>query len=249
MADNRTYARIAAFIYALAIAATIAVVFLALPFAGPGYAWISLAALLIAESTVFGVVMYFISNRRTFLNQVPGYVAYGMTAAAYFAVTVAAVAICSVLSLSLLTYGIIHLLIIIGAAIMLGIVAFFVKYMERQDETVAAQAQFVKQLLLALLTAKQHIEGWNDERRHSLQTALLRLEDKARYSDPVSHPDLQAAENLLLVQARELQERLRSLSRPSGETVDPGTIEEIGELIRRLEQQLEQRNQQLVQLK
>lgn len=242
------YKKIASIIYGLTVVLTLAVIFLTgLPFVRENHLWITLSALLLAETIAFRVVIYMLSNHKQFTKLIPGYMAYGTVSGVYFLSVILIVGLFSLwLNVSTFSYFLIHLIALAAAAIVFGLVALYVKNVGHQEADTASQVQLLKGMQLTLLTVKQHVDMWNDENSGSIKQLVEQLEEKVRYSDPISHPSLSLTDQELVQQIQELAERISALVRDTEQQEDVGNL---GKFIRNIEHQLEERNRQLVELK
>ncbi|MCD9024807.1 hypothetical protein [Cohnella silvisoli] len=248
MDKHRDNARLATVIYVLALLVTLAVVFLiGLPFARISHAWISLFALFIAETALYGLSLYYIPNRKHSDATIPGYLAFGTIAGLYLIVVIIFIIVFSlVLDLSTFNYGLLHFIALGVAGIMASMVAIYFRHADDQEVNSTAQVQWVSGMRSTLLSIKQELAGWNHEERGGLAKGIAELEEKVRYSDPVSHPSLVGTEESLMQQVHELASGISSLVK---ETETTGETERVGRQIRETMNLLESRNQRLLQLK
>ncbi|RKP51376.1 hypothetical protein D7Z26_16390 [Cohnella endophytica] len=136
MSDQRLYARIFTGIYALAIVVTMALVLLVgLPFARAGHTWLSLGALIFAESILYGATLQYISNSSRSRSMIPGYFGLITVGGIYFLVVVAWILLFSVgLNVSTLCYGFIHLVTLGIFGIVLGLMMLYFRNAEKQED-------------------------------------------------------------------------------------------------------------------
>lgn len=242
-----TYARLITLIYALAVILTLAVVFfIGLQFTGPVHLWISLAALLIAETAVYGLNLYHIGNRNRPDGIVSGYLAYMTIAGLYLLAAAIAIVISLIFPLSAARYGLIHVILLAAAGILAGFVAIFSRNASDQEQEMKEQVWWVQQMGIALLGIKQDLETWNHQEKERIKKGIEDLEEKVRYSDPVSQPEVASTEMYLLDQARSLASGVRGLANAPDAAAE---AERIGAQIRDMANQIAVRNRQLLQAK
>ncbi|CAH0122237.1 hypothetical protein PAE9249_04785 [Paenibacillus sp. CECT 9249] len=246
MNKDRSYLAIWNTVYILAAALTVAIVlWIGLPFGRIYNLMISIGALIVAESAIYGVILYSLLHSRRFQKQVPGFLGYGTVAVLYFLAAFVIVLLFSPFH-SVFSYFIIHAIAFMAAAILFGVVAVCVKYIERQEQDTKVQTQLIKEMQLTISAAKRNLEMCDVKQSDLLRKLVHQLEEKVKYSDPVTHASLFETDQLLLEQMRELEDRFRLLNEveePYEETA------KLGRSIEHIEHLLEQRNRRLIQLK
>jgi hypothetical protein len=249
MEKQRDYSKILMFIYALSVLLTLAVVLLiGLPYLRVGHAWISISALILAETVIYLLALHYVSNHKRSSGMIPGYLAFSAVASLYLiAILVFIVVFSLVLDVSTTNYGLLHIALLAVAGIMSGFFALYFRHAEHQENESRTQVQWIRGMQSAILTVKQELEGWSDEARGSLRKELEALEEKIRYSDPMSHPELLDMEKVLLGQVYELSSAVRQLAIGTMEV--SGESERLSRQVREITNGLANRNQQLIQLK
>ncbi|MCC3372647.1 hypothetical protein [Cohnella sp. REN36] len=248
MSQPRSYFRIDTFIYVLALIVTVAVLLLfGLPLFRPGHFAFSLGSLLIAETAAYFYSRYMSTLNRRFGKLVPGYLGYGTIVFLYFVASVVIILVFSVyLDVSTRSYALIHVIALALAGILAGFVAFSVNNAQEQEDEAAEAVQWVSGMLLSISSAKLHLNGVGDAAAAPLKRSVDELEEKVRYSDPVSHPSMRETDELLLQQVKLLSDDILLL----GAGFD--VAEQSEPLARRVGQLMNEvmlRNQQLVRLK
>ncbi len=252
MDKQREYARIATFIYILTI--TLAVVLLiGLPFARPSHAWISLGALLLAETAIYGLILHYLSNNNNLNGLIPGYLAFSAIAGIYLIVVIVFIVIFSLaLDITTLSYGLLQFIALALAAIMASLAAIYFRHAEQQDDNSESLVQWVTEMRSTLLAIKQELEDWKHEERGALARGIEALDEKVRCSDPASHPSIALSEESLLYQVRQLGTEISGLVKAveTDEDVERSEkSERLGRQIREMTYLVTSRNQQLIQLK
>lgn len=244
MDNQRGYARIITVIYFLAIILTVAIIFLiGLQFTRPSHLWISLFALFIAESAVYGLNMHRNSSQSHPDGLISGYMAYATVAGIYLIAVVAAIALSLIIVISTFSYALIHIILLSAGGIISGLIAMFSRNVIEQEHKMPEQVIWVKHMGLTLLGIKQDLESWKHPESEQLKKGLEELEEKVRFSDPVSIPPLAAAEQQLLGLARNLANGVRNLAHASDVAVE---VERIHAQMRDMASQMTIRNQQLL---
>lgn len=249
MDKQRDYSRIVTLIYILAILITLAVVFLiGLPFSRTSHTWISLGALLLAETAIYGLALHYISGGKRASALIPGYLAYSVIAGLYLAIVIVFIIVFSLAAdISTVSYGLLHFIALAIAAIMASLITLYVRHAEQQDgDPSASSHDWVPEVRDTLLLVKQELEGWNGEASGGLRKGIEELDEKVRYSDPVSHPSLSGTEKNVLNRIRLLANEISELATAS-ET--DGEAERLSKQIREVSNEVSVRNQRLVQLK
>lgn len=241
----RSDVRIMTIIYALAVVLTVAIgVLIGLSFDQLDLMWISLIALLIAETAVYELSVRIARSRSEGLMS--GYMSYVAVAGVYLAAVVAAIVVSFIWSLAFWTYGLIHLVMLAAALIGAGFIALFAGYAIEQEQETSEQLKWIKQMGVHLTRIEHDLKMWEHPAKGPLHQELEALQEKVRYSDPVSRPELVGTEFAMLEQLQILAGDVRSLVQMTG---DETAANHIGVQIRKLANSVELRNQQLLQLK
>ncbi|MBB6672032.1 hypothetical protein [Cohnella nanjingensis] len=248
MSQPRSYFRIDTFIYVLALIVTVAAVFLTgLPVYRPGHFIFTVGSLLLAETAAYGYSRYMSSIKRSFGKTGPSYLGYGTVIVLYFIAVLGIIVLFSImLDVSTGSYALIHLIALAIAGILGGFMAFSVKNAEEQEDEAAASVQWVSGMLQSLLSAKLHLNAVSDASAVPLKRSVEELEEKVRYSDPVTHPSMRDTDQLLLQRVQLLADDIQLLG--GGLNVAEQS-EPLARRVGELSNQVTLRNQQLIQLK
>lgn len=242
-------ARIIMFAYVLAIIITAALLFLiGLPFMGPGQLWISFVAVIVAETALFGLVMYrygYTDRKRPDI-MLTGFLAHAAIAVAYLIAVVILILLAMMTAISVVSYLLLHIILLAVAAIASGVIVLFARYVRKQEQD--AQAQWVKLMKIIMVEINQYLSLWDGSEKEQLKSAFDELEERVRYSDPISMPDLAPMEWDLLEQARQLAVSVRSLTNTSDDET-MATATGIAAQMRDMTSRITLRNEQLLQAK
>jgi|GEM_PF-6271144 Protein involved in chromosome segregation, interacts with SMC proteins len=229
------------FIYACALVLT-AVLLFGINLLRPGHLWISLEALALAETAVYGTVMFgfFLQKRNGSLSI--GYSAFVTVSALYLLAAAVIVVLFSLLfNVSTLSYFLIHIFVLAAAGIAAGLAAIVFRKSVQEDNA-ASQTELVQSMQNALRDALRQLRGGEEG---ELLRELERLEEKVRFSDPVSHPTMLDADRRLVIEAEQLAADIRYYTEQPERTENSS----FGRRIRVLSDMLTDRNEKLIQLK
>jgi len=136
MDSERFYGRVTTIIYALVVAATVALMLLlGLPVARLSHFGFSLGALLIGETAIYAMVMMYHANRKRARRMIPGYLAFGTVTVLYLAAVLVVILVFSILlDVSAFTYALIHFILLAVAGAIAGCVALFTRYSEQDEQ-------------------------------------------------------------------------------------------------------------------
>jgi len=248
MENKFGYVRIVTFIYVLALLVTIAVMLLmGVSFAKAGHTWISFGALFLAETFIYGVAVGYVANSPFTRKIFPGYLGLGTIAGLYLIVVIVLILVFSwILDVSTYSYALLHFIAMGIAAILAGLMMIYIRNAGLQDISMELEVPWVTDMCSVLLLINQELDGWNNEAKSSVLQAFKELDEKVRFSDPLSHPKLAGTEKSLLAQAYQLSTEIREWVE-AGDA--EGQAEKIMKQIRGITNQVTIRNQQLIQLK
>ncbi|MCR8642945.1 hypothetical protein NV379_09760 [Paenibacillus sp. N1-5-1-14] len=240
----RLNAGIWTFIYVCMLVLTIALLFLiGLPFSRPGHLWISLGALVLAETAVYSTALFGIATQKRGGSISIGLSAFVTVSTLYLiAVAVIVILFSLLFDISVLSYSLIHLIVIAIAGIAVGM-ASFAFHKSVQDDNATSQTQFVQSMLHVLRDSVRQLQG--KEEGKQLFRELEQLEEKVRFSDPVSHTTMLEVEHHLLGEMEKLAADIREyMKQPIQEEIDS-----FDRRIRDLSIILTDRNEKLLQRK
>lgn len=235
-------------VYGLVVLATVAILLLfRMPELRPGHFGITLAAFLVAETAAFLVTSASKRSREQFARKVPGYLALASVAWFYFIAVAAITLLFSVIGdVTVRSYALIHVIAAALAGIVAALAAVGSRGAQEQEEKIAAQTLLLQDMQRLLLSAEHELAGWSHPERERLLAKVAELKEKIRFSDPVSHPSLEAEESRLLRSLEELAGQVRDCVR-NPETESP--IASIENGLREIAASLELRNDRLIHLK
>lgn len=242
-------AKIILLMYVLAIVLSAMLLFLiGLPFMGPGQLWISFLALVIGETAIFGLLMqrYGYADRKRPDVMLTGFLAHIAVAVVYLIAVVILILLALMTAISVVSYLLLHIVLLMVAGIASGFIVLFARYVRKQEQD--EKAQWVKLMKIIMVEINQYLALWNGSDKEQLKTVFEELEEKVRYSDPVSTPELAPMEWDLLEQARQLAASVRSLTQTS-DAAAASTASGIAAQMREMTSRLTLRNEQLLQAK
>lgn len=243
MNNFRLYAGVWTFIYVCTLVLTVALLFwIGLPFSRPGHLGISFGALVLAETAVYGTALFGIFLKKQNGSLTIGYSAFVTVSTLYLiAAAVIVVLFSLVFDVPILSYALVHLIALAAAGVAMGMAAIAFRKSE-QDDNVTAQTQLVQDMQHALRDAARQLR---DEEEGELLRELERLEEKVRFSDPVSHKAMLDTDRRLVDEA----ERLAADFRRYAEQSERVEADLFGRRIRDLSDLLTDRNEKLIQRK
>lgn len=243
MNSFRLYTGAWTIIYACALMLTVALLFwVDLPFLRPNHLWISLEALALAETAVYGTVIYGITQKERNGNLSIGYSTFVTVSMFYLVAVVIIIVLFSLLfDVSVRSYILIHIIAFAVAGVAAGLAALAAgKSVEDDDITV--QTQHMQNMQYALRDAVRQLRGREEA---ELLRDLERLEEKVRFSDPVSHPTMLDDDHRLVTEAERLAADIRSYV----ELPERVETDSFSRRIRDLSDLLIDRNERLIQRK
>ncbi|MFB9279374.1 hypothetical protein [Cohnella cellulosilytica] len=134
--SGKGFARIATFVYAFALLVTAALVLLlGLPYARLSHTLITLSALMLGETFLYGITLHYLANRPRSRRLIPVYIAMGIVAGLYWiGAFVFAMVFSWALDVSTFHYALAQFMILGAAAIVLGLLAMYMKNAALQEK-------------------------------------------------------------------------------------------------------------------
>ncbi|WP_040952615.1 hypothetical protein [Gorillibacterium massiliense] len=210
------------------------------------YWWISLVLLFAAEVLAYGSILFVIRSSRRAKGAVPAAVPYITISVLYAAAVLFHIVVFwLIIHVPFRTYMIIHFVTVAAAVAALAVTAIQHRYVKEQQDEQEARTDLFKQTQGKLQNALYLLQARSLPGEAGLKSKLAQLQDKARYSDPVSHPSLVAIEESLFWQSNELEKWIRSSAAGSTEAKEELPLQ----LIADMDVELEKRNRQLIALK
>lgn len=240
---SRIYAGVWTFIYVCALALTFTLLlWIGMPFSSPANLWISIWALVLAETAVYGTALFGISLQKRNGKLSAGYWAFVTVSTLYFiAAAVIVILFSLVFNAPVLSYVLVHLAVLAAAGIAAGLAAFAF-HKSVKDDNGAAETQLVHNMQHAMRDAVRQLRGGEDD---GLLRELERLEEKVRFSDPVSHPAMLDVDRRLVAEAERLADDICRYA----EQPEEAEADSFSRRIRELSDLLTERNEKLIQRK
>ncbi|TVX99911.1 hypothetical protein [Cohnella terricola] len=134
--SQRGFVRIVTFLYAAVLIVTLAVVLLfELPYDRISHTWITLTSLFFGETFLYGIALHYLTNSPRSRRLIPAYIAMGTISGVYLIVAIAFILIFSwALDVSAYTYGLLQFIVLGLAAIVMGLMALYMKNLELQEK-------------------------------------------------------------------------------------------------------------------
>jgi len=241
----RNDVRIMTIVYALAVILTFAIwILLGLSFDQLDAKWISLLAMLIAETAIYELGVRYVRSQED--AHMARYRSYMAVAVAYFVLVVAAIVVSFIFPLALWAYGLMHMILLAVQLMTAGLIALRVEQAREQERQLSERMQWVRQMGLEMVQIARELEQWNHPARDRLNRELASLQEKVRFSDPVSRPELAEEEFTILQQLQSLAGDVRRLVQLTG---NEGDVDQIRKQLEKLANAIDRRNQQLLRLK
>ena len=209
--------------------------------------WISILLLLAAEILAYGSILFVIRDGRRARTAVPAALPYIVISVLYAAAVLFHIVVFwQIAHVSFQAYLIIQFVTLGTAVAALSIAAIQHRFVKDQQDEQKTKTDLFKQIQGILQNALYMLQARDYPHEQGLKAKLAHLTDKARYSDPVSHPSLLPIEESLFWQSKELEKWLRASGGAEGGTAS----EELpDQLIRDMDYELEKRNRQHIALK
>lgn len=209
---------------------------------------ISLVAVLIAESIVYGYCAFWIRSGGRISKSSPVLISGAFITIIYaLAVFVFALIFDVMLDLPPLWYAVGQLLILGIGLTSLVVVGLYGRNALVQEKRAEESTRSLRGYKEELIEIKLLALTWKQSEREQLVKRIKTLEDKFKYSDPVSNPSIFATEDILSQQISLLRDHLELLIHVADPQV--GWEAETNELIESIENTLQWRNRELSALK
>ncbi|WP_339266715.1 hypothetical protein [Paenibacillus sp. FSL R5-0470] len=248
MNKGKSYIRIITIIYVAAIILTV-FSFIGLGFSESLFRFvISLVAVLLAESVVYGYCIFWLrtagSVQRTSPVLLSGAIITGIYAVGVFA---SAIVFDWLLELSPLWYAAVQLLILLIGGITLAVIGIYGWNAGTEEQQIQRSLQAFRQHQSEINEISTLASSWNNPETEQLVKLLNKLRDQFKFSDPVSDPSLYATEDIMHQQISLLHDHVKLLLM----TNEPheNWQAEINEMADSIKATLERRNRELAALK
>lgn len=248
MNKSKRYVHIITVIYVVIILATL-ISFIGLGFSESLFRFIiSLSAVLIAESVIYGYCIFWLrtagSVQRTSPVHLSGAFVTGLYAAIVF---ISAIVFDWLLEVPPLWYAAIQALILLVGAITLVVIGIYGWNAGSEEQQVKKSIQSFRRYQHEMTEISELASSWNNPEAKQLMTIIRLLHDEFKFSDPVTKPSLYAIEDILQQQISLLHDHVKLLL-ASKEPLE-GWQTTINDMAESIKSTLQQRNRELVALK
>ncbi|WP_313636711.1 hypothetical protein [Paenibacillus sp.] len=248
MNKGKRYIRIITIIYVAAIILTV-FSFIGLGFSESQFRFVtSLAAVLLAESVVYGYCIFWLrtagSVKRTSPVLLSGAFITGIYAAVVF---VSAIVFDWLLELPPLWYAAEQLLILLIGGIALAVIGIYGWNAGTEEQQVKRSLQAFRQHQSELNEISELASSWKNPESEQLEKVLNKLRDQFKFSDPVSDSSLYATEDIMQQQISLLHDHVKLLL--TAKEPHENWQAEINEMAESIKATLERRNRELAALK
>lgn len=209
---------------------------------------ITLFAVLLAESVVYGYCVFWLRTAGS-VKQTPPVLLSGafITGAYALIVFVSAIVLDWLLEVPPLLYAVEQLLVLLVAGIALAAIGIYGWNAGKEEEQDRRSLQSFKRHLNELTEIRELAKTWEYPESGQLVQVLSLLQDEFKYSDPVSDPSLYATEDIMHQQISLLRDHAELLIA----TKEPHESwqTEINEMAESIKATLQRRNRELATLK
>ncbi|MCM3698973.1 hypothetical protein [Paenibacillus macerans] len=171
-------------------------------------AWISLGALILAETVMWKYVSYWINHHERVKKNIPGFVALGTVAAAYLIAVFVYSFFAGIADRFLSGLVLLHILTLTIAVLLGGTILLFLNYALKSDDTTQAQVIHLYELESGLKSLLMSIEAYGEAEAGEIKAVLTKLIEQVRFSDSVVPDALAYLDQDLLFRIDMLKEEL-----------------------------------------
>lgn len=247
MEKSRSYAGLITGIYIAVLAGTV-ISFFTLGLSEPMRFMVSLLAVCIAETVVYGYALMWLRSARKASRTSPVWISGAIFLALYVASVLAlAIMLDWILELYLLWYAGIQLVVLLAAATVLAAVGVHGLNAASGERKAQDGARQLRAHLQELQEIKGVARSWKHPEAGRLAALLEELDERIRYSDPVSKPGISATEDILRQQLSLLHDHVALLL--VLKELPAGWDAETQEITDSIASTLARRNQELAALK
>lgn len=240
--------------YLITVIYTVALILTLFSFLGFGFSEslfrfvISLIAVLLAENVVYGYCVFWLRATNG-MQHTPPVVLSGAFITGIYAASVFASAIIFdwLLEVPSLWYAAEQFLVLLICIVSLAVVGVYGWNAGAQEQQIKKSIQAFQRLRNDLAAIKETVGTWKNPDSDQLVKLLNVLEDKFKFSDPVSDPSLYATEDILRQQISLLNDHIELLLAAPEPQVDWQV--EINEMTESINATLQRRNRELTALK
>lgn len=239
------------FVLYIVVVCTTAAVFFTIwgRYASAATFWISLASILIAETALWKYVDHLVRNLERAKRMVPGYAALGTVIAAYFVLTVIYSLFAGWSEFALRVFLLLQSLTLAAAVILCGLIMVFIQAAMKQELDIEPQVAGFLEMERCLKQLQSNVAKINVPGKDRLETAVAELIEKVRFSDPIAPAAIAIQDQILLDEAKILNDEVASILTLSNAENQALSLETVAIRIDRLQQKLVERNAQVLAMK
>lgn len=204
-------------------------------------AWVSLGALILAETVMWQYVSYWINHNERVKKNIPGFLALGAVIAAYLIAVFVYSFFAGIADRFLSGLVLLHILTLTIAVLLGGTVLLFLNYALKSDDTTQAQLIHLYEIESGLKSLLMSIEAYGEAETGEIKAVLTKLIEQVRFSDPVVPDSLAYLDKDLLFRIDMLKEELQQ-----GEQKQSFTPESVLLRLQELKHLLDDRNARLL---
>lgn len=211
--------------------------------------WISGIALGCVEAAILVFISRVIEQRKSSTSGAPFYIASGVIIGIYAVSVILEVILLGYLfSLPVSSYVLIHLITILGFALVLGLIAGAGKYAGTLSQKENDQLAVKRETVDWIGSIRKRIHQSQDEDLQSLDRQMGELEETLRYSDPISHTSLYEVEQIIRQKISLLEDQVMLIGElQMGQRSEQ--IEQTAHIIRDILRTVQDRNTTLLKAK
>ncbi|WP_410768513.1 hypothetical protein [Fontibacillus sp. BL9] len=204
--------------------------------------WISLVAIILAETALWIYVRYWINQPDKVKRIIPGYLAMGIVILAYLTAVLCYSFFAGIADLALRWFMLLHVLTCAAAIIVGGAILLFLKYANADESDTRSQIVNLHTIESALKELLLKVQSRNEPQNEEMKSIITKLIEKVHYSDPVMPSDIQYLDQQLLYQIQLIHEEM--ISRAEG--VQDPSPEDMLQRLQDIQHHLTLRNEQLL---
>lgn len=150
--------------------------------------WISLIAILIAETAIWYYSIFVIGHVDDVKKSVPGYMAIGVVVVLYWLAVILYSFFRGIAHFALGLYVSVHIVTLVTAIILCGLLMLFIRYNSKHEQNTKFHIAQLYEIESALKQVQIKMKSVHSSQMEELNVLIARLIEKVHYSDPVT-PD------------------------------------------------------------
>lgn len=208
--------------------------------------WVSLMAVLVAETALWQYADYMIRNLERVKRSVPAWLALGTVLAAYFVLTIVYSLFTALAKYVQPYYLLLHLITLAAVVVIGALLMLFTRSTESSEQATRTHVSGLREIEFSLRQLQGQVATINGAGKQQLVKAIDEFIESVQYSDPVTPDSIAAQDLMLLEELRNLNEIAASMNRAGNEDHELGPI---FDQIQQLRQKWKLRNERLLALK